>query len=72
VKINKWVKIKIFKNEIIVDDSMKIGDIFLYGPSIVQQMEDKIIGNKITYYKIIGIDGNNIQYTPIYDVLEEI
>lgn len=46
-------------------------DKFLYGPRMLEQKETKQVGQQITYYEVISKEGLNIEYTPIYDVLEK-
>jgi hypothetical protein len=49
----------------------KIGDIFLLG-NLASQKDDKKKGDTISYYKIISVKENgNIEYTTMFDVLEE-
>ena len=50
---------------------LKVGDIFLYGKSVILQKEVKQVGQPITYYKVVEANGSNINYAPIYDILEE-
>lgn len=46
-------------------------DRFLYGRSMIEQKEGKDIGQQITYYEVIKNEGLNIEYTPVYDVLQK-
>ena len=67
MKANKWLKIRIVED--IEKENFKIGDVFLFGSAIIEQRETKKIGDKITYYRVTG---QNIQYTPIIEKLEEV
>lgn len=55
----------------IAGNKLKKGDFFLYGNHMISQKETKKIGDKITYYKLKRLGGSNIEYTPVYDVLEK-
>jgi len=50
---------------------LKKYDKFLYGKSMISQRESKLLGQQITYYEIISINGNNVEYKPVYDILEK-
>ena len=70
MKKHKWLKIKKIDED--GDESkLRIGDIFLTGISTIAQIETKVIGDQITYYKIIKKGDKNIEYKMIFDILEE-
>ena len=71
MKANKWLTIKIIE-DLDEEKNLKVGDTFLYGSSVVSQMEHKKLGHEITYYKVTGFNGSNIQYRPVIDILEEV
>jgi len=53
--------------------TMNIGDKFLYGPRMIDQLETKKKGDEITYYQVLKISGagKNVEYVPRYEILEE-
>ncbi len=52
---------------------LKEGDLFLYGIAVIAQKDAKEVGQQITYFKVINskTDGKMIEYTPVFDILEE-
>ena len=44
---------------------------FLYGKNLINQKQEKEIGHPITYYQVIGKSMIGVEYTPIYDYMEE-
>jgi len=49
-----------------------IGQKFLFGQNVVKQMEDKKIGDRVTYYEVTELtDSGSIIYTPITEILEK-
>lgn len=66
----------VFKRLAAIEDEkdmkkLDVGEYFLYGQNIINQKENKKPGQPITYYMVIGKNGNNIEYTPIYDYMEK-
>ena len=64
LRIVRFKESDLFKN-------MEVGQCFLEGESVLQQIIEKQVGDSITYYKVTGILDGTIQYVPIYDKLEE-
>ena len=66
---HRWSRIK----KIEEDDmsKLRINELFLAGDAVVAQLESKNVGDNITYYKVIKKQGNNIEYIPVFDILEE-
>lgn len=67
-----------FKKLVIIDDDndedmqeLDVDDFFLYGKSIINQRENKKVGQSITYYQIIGKTQHGVEYIPIYDYMEK-
>ena len=67
-----------FKRLIVIqeDDEKKmnrldINDNFLYGKNVIGQIENKKVGDPITYYQIKNKIGNSVEYVPIYDIMEK-
>jgi len=53
-------------------DKLNIGDHFLYGRNVINQKQDKEVGESITYYEIVvNNEHGRIEYTPIYDYMEK-
>lgn len=52
-------------------DKLKIGDKFLFGNRMIEQTENKQIGEEITYYQVIRIKGKNCEYMPRFEILQE-
>jgi hypothetical protein len=52
---------------------LKVGDKFLFGNKMVQQKEDCVAGNMVTYYEVIVINerNGNVEYKPVYVRLKE-
>ena len=49
-----------------------IGQKFLYGDMMVKQLEDKKIGDMITYYEVTEFtDIGSVIYAPISEILEK-
>lgn len=69
MKINEWMRLK--EVEGTNTDEIRIGELFLMGEKIIAQKDDKVIGQEITYYKLLNKKENSIEYVPIYDRLEE-
>ena len=70
MKKYRWLRIKTINEE---EDLLKLrlNDIFLTGESVIGQLENKNIGDEISYYKIIKKEEKNIEYITIFDFLEE-
>jgi len=68
MKINDWIRLKEVENP----DELKVGDLFLMGDKVIDQKETKIVGQEITYYKLLKNEGKSVEYIPIYDTLEEV
>lgn len=66
MNLNDFQKIKVIEDEKDIN-SLYIGDRFFYGKSIISQREYKKEGDIITYYEVIRITENGVEYTPIYD-----
>jgi len=68
MKINEWRRLREVENL----DKIKVGEFFLMGDKVIEQKETKIIGQEITYYKLLKRKGKSVEYVPIYDTLEEV
>ena len=51
-------------------DKLNVGDDFLYGTNVISQ-KSKSVGESITYYRVIAKNKNGIEYTPIFDYMEQ-
>ena len=70
MKIVDWKRIRKIE-EMIESKGLRVGDKFLTGKSMINQLENKKVGDVISYFKIINI-GKNVEYMLITDKLEEI
>lgn len=68
---HKFRTLKQMKNESSFHKKLKVGDCFLYGRSVIDQINTKNVGDQICYYKVIGINGLNVEYQLMFDVLEK-
>ena len=70
---NKFISIKQL-NEIDINSSnLKIGDIFLCGKNMTEQVNIKKVGDNVSYYEVIDIkDNGNIVYMLKIDTMEEV
>lgn len=66
MKVREWNRLKETNNF----EKLKVGDFFIMGENMLNQKETKSVGQEITYYKLLK-KGKSIEYTPVYDVLEE-
>lgn len=67
-------RLKVFKDEeSMAKANLKVGDVFLYGESIVDQKENKKkTGEEITYYRVVNVKQNgNVIFSPAIDKLED-
>jgi hypothetical protein len=71
MKQSKWAQIKQLENEDDFSKELKKGDIFVYGNRMTQQLQTKKPDEPISYYKVINIDGKNVEYITEFDRLEK-
>jgi hypothetical protein len=73
MKNRQWINLRKVKDETDFGRTMHVGDKFLYGPRMIDQLETKKKGDEITYYQVIKISGagKNVEYVPRYEILEE-
>ena len=64
----EWVSLKKLNDEDDFKKELKVGDKFLYGPKLSEQITG--IGGNIWYYQVIKID-KAVEYMPVFDILEE-
>ena len=50
---------------------LEVGDCFLEGESILEQVGTKNVGDIVSYYKVTSKNGNNIAYSPMMEKLKE-
>lgn len=69
MRLSFFQKIPAIENE---SDILKLRkyDRFLYGTSMIDQRQTKEIGQQITYYEVIKVDGNKVEYKPVYDIID--
>ena len=51
-------------------EKLHIGDKFLYGPRMIAQIENKKIGEEISYYQVYNIKSNSVEYGLKFDILQ--
>ena len=72
MKKSNWIKIKKINNISNINiNKLRINDIFLTGQSVINQVDSKEKGEQIVYYRVVSIIENRVEYTPIYDILED-
>ena len=50
--------------------NLKVGDMFLTGAKVINQVNNKKVGDIVTYYEVVGVQKNgNISYTQRMDRL---
>jgi len=69
MKISNFIKIRSIKPDEYMG-GLNIGDIFLYGNSMVEQISTKKIGDYVTYYSVTNVTDRGITYEPIMEKLE--
>lgn len=52
-------------------NELEPGDFFLYGKHVIAQKQNKTPGQEISYYQVVAKQGNSVEYTPVFDVLEK-
>ncbi len=70
MNIRKFSGLVEFEN--VTSEKLKVGDVFLYGKRMIEQKENKNIGDIITFYRVLNIgDTGNVEYIPVYEKLED-
>jgi hypothetical protein len=65
----QWLRLRVVED--LADAELKKDEFFLNGHAMIGQKDTKEIGQQITYFKVIKAKGKNIEYTEVFDVLEE-
>lgn len=65
----QWLRLRVVED--LADVELKKDELFLNGHAMIGQKDTKEIGQQITYFKVIKAEGKNIEYTEVFDVLEE-
>lgn len=69
---SKFRSLKQLKDESLFNKKLQVGDHFLYGQNVIDQINTKKVGDQVTYYKVINkTKGRNIEYQMVFDVLEQ-
>ena len=50
---------------------LKIGDSFLYGSRMIEQLSNKNEGQEVSYYKVLNKTNYSIEYIPIFDTIDK-
>lgn len=64
----EWLKLKRLKDEDDFKSKLELGERFLYGHKVTEQIANP--GDNIWYYQVIKID-ETVEYMPIFDILEK-
>lgn len=72
MKKAEFIRLKTIKDEeSLAKEGFELGDKFLYGESVINQVNEKKSG-EVTYYKVIGINKRgNVIFSPVIDKLED-
>ena len=63
-------KFKVFENfEELNEKTVKVGDKFLIGNGLKNQLEIKETGQDVSYYKVREVKGNTVVYITEFDTL---
>lgn len=65
----QWLRLKVVED--LSNAKLLKDDFFLYGTAMISQKDTKEIGQQITYFRVIRQEKKNIEYTEVFDVLEE-
>lgn len=69
MKHEKLKKLPQIKDEKELND-LEVGDYFLYGQAMINQIDQKKQGQDISYYQVIHKEGVNIEFGMVFDILE--
>jgi len=70
---NDFKKIKQLNDMDINSSNLKIGDIFVSGKNMMEQLNTKKIGDNVSYYEVVDVkDNGNIVYMLKIDTMEEL
>ncbi len=68
ISLSDFKKIKLLEEDEINPQNLKVGDLFLHGRNMSEQLNIKKEGDDVSYYKVINIkDNGNMLYTLIID-----
>jgi hypothetical protein len=69
MRLSFFQKIRAIENE---DEIYKLRkyDRFLYGNAMIEQKQTKEVGQQITYYEVVSVENNKIEYKPIFDIID--
>jgi len=65
----QWLRLRVIED--LADVELKENELFLNGHAMIGQKDTKEIGQQITYFKVIKAKEKNIEYTEVFDILEE-
>lgn len=72
MNIKDFKNIKKLKEIEINSSNLKVGDFFVHGEKMIEQLESKKIGDNVSFFKVISIKNNgNVIYTPIIEKMGE-
>ena len=65
----QWLRMRVVED--LSNAKLLKDEIFLYGTAMIGQKDNKEVGQQITYFRVIRQEDKNIEYTEVFDVLEE-
>jgi len=65
----QWLRLRVVED--LADIELKKDELFLNGHAMIGQKDTKEVGQQITYFKVIKAKEKNIEYTEVFDILEE-
>ena len=51
-------------------DELEEDDCFLYGTHVIGQKQIKVVGQSLSYFKIVSKTKNGVEYAPVFDYME--
>lgn len=69
MNISEFSKLPEFED---MDDMgrLEVGDKFLYGNNVKAQKQNKKMGDEICYYVVISKSDIGVEYTPVFEILD--
>jgi len=53
------------------ESTFKIGDLFLMGENMIEQKENKLIGDQVSVYEVTDIENDTVKYIVKYFILQK-
>lgn len=52
-------------------EKLEKGDRFLYGFKMKQQAETKKVGDEVSFFRVLKVEGKNVEYITEFEILEK-